>query len=387
MFYCKYIFPLLFIFSLFIFVGLRIITLNINGLNNRDKQIQFAKYIVFQRLDIIMIQEHNLRNKNLLCKELLDVCDIYLNLSINLKGGTAIFISKKLNYNLISNMMSADSRIISMNIKYCKQILHLVNVYAPASATYSERDLFFQEELLFYLINNLNNLILGGDWNCVTSDRDCNSRNIHVSKSLLNIVRQLRCKDAWFIKNNNIEYSYVRADYGSRIDRIYVKNLANCIYETKIMHVNFSDHSGILVTLNLPDEVRIGKYYWKLNTSLLEDKIIKDKFKIEWVNIKKSINAYDTINDWWEMHAKFQIKNFFVDIGKEENQKKYGLLEYLEFKLNRLYEKLNRTGQMNYEELKTLKDRISSIKTQILEGVKIRNRIQDQIEGEKYQPI
>ena len=83
------------------------------------------------------------------------------------------------------------------------------------------------------------------------------------------------------------------------------------------------------------------------------------------------------------MHAKYQIKNFFVNIGKEENIKKYGRLEYLEFKLNRLYEILNRTGEVNYLEIKSFKDRINAIKTEILEGVKIRNRIQDQIEGEK----
>ena len=83
------------------------------------------------------------------------------------------------------------------------------------------------------------------------------------------------------------------------------------------------------------------------------------------------------------MFAKYQIKNFFIDIGKEENQKKYGLLEYLERKLNRLYDKLNKTGQMDYQEVKRLKDRISSIKTDILEGVKVRSRIQEQVEGEK----
>ena len=218
--------------------------------------------------------------------------------------------------------MSADSRIISMNIKISKQILHLINVYAPASATNSERDLFFQDELLFYLRNNLNNVILGGDWNCVISERDCESRNIHVSKSLLNIIRQIRCRDAWFVKNNNPEYSYVRNNYGSRIDRIYVRDIANYINDIKTVHVNFSDHSGIVMTINLPDEIKRGKYYWKLNISLLEDKIIKDRFKIEWDRIKNFISFYDNIINWWEMYAKYQIKNCFIDLGKEENQKK-----------------------------------------------------------------
>ena len=92
---------------------------------------------------------------------------------------------------------------------------------------------------------------------------------------------------------------------------------------------------------------------------------------------------YDTINHWWVMYAKIQIKNFFINISKEQSQMKYGLLELLEIKLNRLYEKVNRTGEANYDEIREIKDRINSIKTEILEGVKIRSREQEQIEGER----
>ena len=48
-----------------------------------------------------MIQEHNLRTNNLICRELLDICDVYINLAISHKGGTAIFINKKLNHEVI----------------------------------------------------------------------------------------------------------------------------------------------------------------------------------------------------------------------------------------------------------------------------------------------
>ena len=330
-----------------------------------------------------MLQEHNLRYKNLICKELTKGYDIFINLAINQKGGTAILINKKLDYEMLNISMSADSRIISMNIKVCNQKLHIVNVYAPASATNTERDNYFQDELLFYLRNNLNNIILGGDWNCILSKRDSTSDNTHVSKALLNIVRSLKCKDAWFLKNTLVEYTYVRQDYGSRIDRIYIKDLADFILDVKTVHVSFSDHSGVITTINLPHNIRVGKYYWKLNVSLLDDKDIKDRFKIEWIRITDAINMYDTINDWWERHAKYQIKTFFIKVGREKSQMKYGLLQLLETKLNRLYEKLNRTEQMNYNEVREIKNRINSIKTDMLEGVKIRSRIQEQIEGER----
>ena len=360
-----------------------IISLNINGMNMKNVQLQLIEHIKFKKLDVILIQEHNLRDEKLLCKELLNLCDIYINLAINQKGGTAILFNKKMNYTILSNDMSADSRIISTRIKYYNNILHFVNVYAPASATFNERDRFFQDELLFYLRNNLNNIILGGDWNCVLTERDCQSKNIHISKSLTNIIRSLRCKDAWFVKNRNIEYTYVRQNYGSRIDRIYVKNLANHIDKINVVHVNFSDHSSIEMSIRLPDVPKVGKYYWKMNILMLEDHYIKEEFRVEWGRIRNIISFFDTINDWWELYAKPQIKRFFIDKGREESRKKYGILQYLEVKLNRLYDKLNKTGVMNYSEVKEIKDRINSIKNEILEGVKIRSRLQEQIEGEK----
>ena len=95
---------------------------------------------------------------------------------------------------------------------------------------------------------------------------------------------------------------------------------------------------------------------------MLDRDDIKDEFRTEWNRIKNSISFYETINDWWVIQAKPQIKKFFKDKGREESAKKYGTLEFLEFKLNRIYDKLNKTGEMNYFEVKGIKDRISVIK-------------------------
>ena len=63
--------------------------------------------------------------------------------------------------------------------------------------------------------------------------------------------------------------------------------------------------------------------------------------------------------------------------------RKYGLIQYLEFSLNRLYNDLNISGTLQYSEVKLLKDRIDELKNDILEGVKIRSRITEQEQGEK----
>ena len=69
-------------------------------------------------------------------------------------------------------------------------------------------------------------------------------------------------------------------------------------------------------------------------------------------------------------------------MGKIENGKKYGLLNNSEHCLNKLYNTLNREGTIEYAKVKSLKDRIDQIKNDIFEGVKIRSRVDEQVNGE-----
>ena len=97
-------------------------------MNDKSKQLKLVDFIKFHRLDVIMLQEHNVHSMSKICKELLDICHIFLNLAVNLKGGTAILINKKLHHELICKEMSADSRLMSIKINLYKHVLHFVNV-------------------------------------------------------------------------------------------------------------------------------------------------------------------------------------------------------------------------------------------------------------------
>ena len=234
-----------------------ICSLNINGLSSKQSQvIQFMKY---NKIDVLLLQEHNIRNSDKLSVELNDFCHVSLNPAICARGGTAILINRKLPFTLLSEEKSADSRILSVKIKIYSQCLHFVNVYAHSgNKKAAERDELFSNDLIYYLRNSLQNTYIGGDWNCVLSERDSTSDNITVSKSLLNAIRTLNLKDVWFLKKKNIEYTYVRKNYGSRIDRAYVKDLGNFVSNVKLIHVNFSDHSCLFTELNLANIPKMG---------------------------------------------------------------------------------------------------------------------------------
>ena len=108
---------LLSFYKIYIIAGLVIATLNINGLNNQIKQKQLINFINFHKIDILLLQEHNIRNMEKNCEELNDACIVELNLAISLKGGTAILINRKSPIQVLCSEKSADSRIMSIEFR------------------------------------------------------------------------------------------------------------------------------------------------------------------------------------------------------------------------------------------------------------------------------
>ena len=285
-----------------------IATLNINGLNDVNKQLQLIDFVNSYNIDILMLQEHNLKSlDNLHCK-FKSFFHIYVNTTINSKGGTAIVIKKSLPITVIDLENSADSRLMSLRIFYCNQELHILNIYAHSGSNFiNERENLFQNDILYYLRRNLSKTIVGGDWNCIISKNDSTTNNCNISKALTTLVRELRLKDAWFVKNRKVEFTYIRKNYKSRIDRIYVNELAKSISSIQTIHTNLSDHSCVSATLNIQGIPKYGKGYWKLNTSLLEDSLIKAKFKNLWDSLKLEISKYQNVNIWWDVFVKEKI--------------------------------------------------------------------------------
>ena len=60
---------LLSFYKIYIIAGLVIATLNINGLNNQIKQKQLINFINFHKIDILLLQEHNIRDPNAVNKD------------------------------------------------------------------------------------------------------------------------------------------------------------------------------------------------------------------------------------------------------------------------------------------------------------------------------
>ena len=287
-----------------------IVTLNINGMNEFSKQEFLVDYLKTERITCCILQEHNLKCQSAIHDVVSDNFDIFFNASIRLKGGTMILLDKAINYSVISLEMSHDARIISLKLNIESQYLHLLNIYAPSGQRYQkEREDLFNSEILYYLRNNLSNTIWGGDFNCIIRETDVSNKNSGLkSRALDNTVKHLKLTDAWFVKHDKPAYTYLRENYGSRLDRFYVGDLRGSIHNISINNVCFSDHAAVVLSLSLDKLGRRGKYYWKLNTSLLELDEVNDNFLNLWYDIKRMTYSYQNICEWWGKCAKPNIK-------------------------------------------------------------------------------
>ena len=81
----------------------KFVTLNINGMNNRNKQQIIFDFIKENNFKFVNLQEHNLKDKNILLDIFYEHFHVIIKECISLKGGTAILIDKCLDCKKITN--------------------------------------------------------------------------------------------------------------------------------------------------------------------------------------------------------------------------------------------------------------------------------------------
>ena len=139
-------------------------SLNVNGLNTKDKQFKLKEFAWKYKIDIILIQEHNLKNHGSL--ETDTFYDAYVNTCTLLKGSVSILIKKHAGINASNVQYHHSSRIIQMKVNVNGVYFNILNIYAHfGSNLKKEREDLFEQEMLYYLQGNLDNVLIGGDFN------------------------------------------------------------------------------------------------------------------------------------------------------------------------------------------------------------------------------
>ena len=261
---------------------LKILTINVNGLNNLSKRNKIFNFLKTNKIDITLMEEtHSTRNAEKQWQKGWDGMSFWNSGPTHQTAGIASLFSENFQGKIQIIKNDYTGRIPPISFALNKQLFNIVNIYG-ASKPY-QRENFFQYLNDFTI--NTQNTIIGGDFNMVEELKDrlggaVNNTHLLGSENLKTLIRIQNLHDTWrkvSLEKDEFTYHRNQSNIHSRLDRIYATKTLP-ILTPKILPFQHSDHEALLTEFPLRVRIR-GPGFWKLNTSILTHETFKKAFK------------------------------------------------------------------------------------------------------------
>ena len=133
-----------------------------------------------------------------------------------------------------------------------------------------------------------------------------NRQDLYGLEELNEIKQNCNLIDIWRTQNSfQTKFTYENniLDFKSRIDRFYIWSNVKKSFSIRsdITPNNILDHHMICLSLKNITTNKKGPLYWKLNTSILENKDYKQKIEVFWLHWKNKENSYPDQTKWWDI--------------------------------------------------------------------------------------
>ena len=354
---------------------LNVCTLNVNGLLDYNCQYALKSFTFQHKIDVLFLQETHVSNSKVV-KNLDSYFNHYRcfwNFGSNFSRGTAILISHSVDFSVIKYHRDLDGRFQYIDVKINNVNYRLLNVYAPNDE--SERREFFNDIYPYVLTNNCK--IFSGDFNCImNSNLDKKGGNINTgligSTEISDIVTDFELFDVYRSLYPKTKcYTWRNKTISCRLDRIYLSScLKSQVKKCYNLPFSHSDHDCVFVSFVNNVEINKGSGYWKLNTSILNDRSFCISFREWFVNL---IDGLDICIDVWD-HLKDRIKEFCIDYCKRKTKVKFNVIRQLEKQYFDLCYKERKFPGNYFEQIRELKSQIKDYYLKDFKGSQIRSK-------------
>lgn len=262
---------------------LKLLSLNVGGLNNPVKRVAILNYLRTQGVQIAMLQETHLvkGDINRLANKFYKV--VAYSSASNKSKGVAIVCRRNLQFKCLDSWSDSEGRIALAKIHIERTDIALLSLYAPNAFDKG----FFNQITKVMLELPSFKFIVGADFNCVMDlslDRSSLSQSIdqrHATEALCSWVNETGVVDVWRMLNpstKDFTHRSARHKSFSRIDYIFVSK--SCFQNiTNVSHIPFSlsDHKAIIAHASLaPRPARAPR--WRFNTTFLQSDDFKTQF-------------------------------------------------------------------------------------------------------------
>ena len=126
-----------------------------------------------------------------------------------------------------------------------------------------------------------------------------------------------------------------RTDTFSCTDRAYTNTKLRVNIKIRYVVNSFSDHFHAVFVERKNQQIKRGKGYWILNSTLLKDENYRTEIKKLWNNWRSQKHCFSSISQWWEKgkkHVRDFTKLYTRATTKELNKRKTSLEKRLIYK-------------------------------------------------------
>ena len=369
--------------------NLNIVSLNVRGLRG-NKRFSVFTYLKSNKFDICLLQE-TYCTKSFISKFSAGWSgEVFHSVSDSVHSrGVCILVRKGLKCFEISSHSDNNGRIalVNLNIDNCDYTI--CNVYCPNE--FKERCMFLEYVKHFigkYAIST-QNLIVGGDVNCVLSKNDRVSKSVDKSTDKLKeLIANFELCDIWRYNHpHDVAYTFIDPsgrNKDSRIDLILInEQLTAHVKSSEITHAPVPDHRAVCMCITLKSKQR-GKGYWKLNNSVLDDQEYVIGIVDLIYDLEKQYSSVTCHALFWE-YLKRKIKEYSISYCTKKAKDWHILQTELESKLRYLDEQIAKNIKIdkNIIARNEIKQKLDDFYITKSKGYHIRSRAKWVEEGEK----
>lgn len=296
--------------------------------------------------------------------------------------GVAILINPRLHGKFSNKLSDQEGRVIAAKLALPDMELNLINIYAPNKP--QDRKEFY--DTLWHYKPGSNNLILGGDFNCVEDiSLDKQGGNLLVGQEGMTELNHFKhvndLLDTWR-KSHEMDKIYTWSNktftIRSRLDRFYIASHLHSTTSSCIRSCPHSDHALVEVNISPTMSKTKGRGVWKLNNSILKDKAFKRELQATQRFWKAKQHEYINIHEWWDkVKSEYKRTAISYSVRKQRRQRKQ------EDNLLKAISDLKKEIRPDLNKLRLLEQQLTDLVQKRLDGVKIRSRAQWVEDGEK----
>lgn len=329
---------------------LKIVSMNVNGLNMDAKRRIIFDHLRKTKADIALLQETHATSavEKIWGKEWGGAS--FFNNGTRSSRGVAILVNRNLSFNVCSINTDDHGRILCLDIEIDDITYSVGSLYAPTQDRGREQLAFVDSIDVILLKSQATNVILAGDFNhCMSPSLDRSSHSFspnaeQMGQKMSSLQQEWDLTDVWRVRNPDSKaFTFRRGLYASRLDYFLISShLSDTVQSTGLKMTPHSGHAIIDISLGDSERSR-GPGLWRLDTALLgrNDYITEmSEFLTHWSAPKELTNP----NSIWEW-LKYEIQTFTNKFTSRLHSEEKQHISDLNKELSKLYSEVDNSGE------------------------------------------